>query len=90
MSKDTFSADDIASTFARFASKRRGIICDESKLQLKKPEPIELSSATRACGKTILSGIATILPVSCENSKSNPLEGVIGGERYQFGVKVDN
>lgn len=90
MSKDGFNADDIASTFARFASKRRNIVCDESMLERKKPEPIELSSATSACGRTVLSGIAAVLPVNTCSQKGNDLDGIIGGERYQFGVKVDN
>lgn len=59
MSKDGFRADDIASIFARFANKRRNIVCDESKLQRKKPEPIALSGATSSLGSAVLSGVAS-------------------------------
>ena len=71
MSKDGFSADDIASTFARFANKRPNIVCDESKLQRKKPEPLEFSSATNACGTSVLDGIANILTITPERKKRN-------------------
>ncbi|HCI5391103.1 hypothetical protein DXF93_28660 [Escherichia coli] len=71
MSKDGFSADDIASTFARFANKRRNIVCDESKLQRKKPEPLEFSSATNACGTAVLAGIADLMITTPERKKQN-------------------
>lgn len=61
MSKDGFNAVDNSSTFARFDDKRRNIVCDESRLERKKPEPIEFSSATNACGGAILSGLASVL-----------------------------
>lgn len=59
MSKDGFNADDIASTFSRFTNKRRNIVCDESRLERKKPEPIALKGATNALGNAVLSGIVS-------------------------------
>lgn len=35
MSEDGFNKDDLSSTFARFTTKRRNIVCDESKLKRK-------------------------------------------------------
>lgn len=90
MSNDGFNAEDISSTFARFGNKRRNIVCDESKLERKKPEPMELSSATSFCGRSVLKRIATLLPTSVEQNKISDIEGIIGGERYQSGIKVDN
>ena len=59
MSKDGFNAEDISSTFARFGNKRRNIVCDESKLERKKPEPISLTSATGSLGSAVLSGMVS-------------------------------
>ncbi|WP_446924792.1 hypothetical protein [Klebsiella pneumoniae] len=69
MSKDGFSADDIASTFARFADKRRSIVYDEGKLKRKAPEPVAFSSATNECGSSILKVVASI--VSNSNKSGN-------------------
>lgn len=90
MSKDGFNAEDISSTFARFDNKRRNIVGDESKLERKKPEPIEFSSATNSCGSSVLKRFASLLPTSVEQNTISDIEGVFGGERYQSGIKVDN
>ena len=71
MSEDGFNKDDLSSTFARFTTKRRNIVCDESKLKRKKPEPIALTSATNACGPSVLDGIANILTITPERKKRN-------------------
>jgi hypothetical protein len=74
MSKDGFNAEDISNTFARFDDKRRNIVCDESKLERKKPEPMEFSSATRECGGAVLSTIASILHKTSEQRKKEDEE----------------
>lgn len=77
MSKDGFDADDIASTFARFANKRRNIVCDESKLQRKKPEPIALSSATSSLGSAVLSGLVSGISGSSKQMDDNEYKSPI-------------
>jgi hypothetical protein len=69
MSKDGFDAADISSTFARFDNKRRSIVCDESKLERKKPEPIALTSATGSLGQAVLSGMVS--GISGPSKKTN-------------------
>lgn len=59
MNEDSFNKNDLSSTFARFTSKRRKIVYDESKLKLKKTEPMSLPSATSSLGGAVLSGIAS-------------------------------
>ena len=59
MSKDGFNAEDNSSTFGRFGKNRSNIVCDESKLQRKKPEPIAFTSATGSLGSAVLSGIVS-------------------------------
>ncbi|STQ14795.1 Uncharacterised protein [Enterobacter cloacae] len=91
MSKDGFRADDIASTFARFANKRRNIVCDESKLQRKKPEPLEFSSATNACGTAVLAGIADLMIITPERKKQNEEWSESWMQKEKIGkVKIDN
>ena len=93
MSKDGFNADDIASTFARFASKRRNIICDESILERKKPEPVELSSATHECGLAAFSATTTIFKRKLKKSASDLGYGLKEGSQgygfYYGGNRVD-
>lgn len=59
MSKDGFNAEDISSTFARFDNKRRNIVCDESRLERKKHEPVALTGATDSLGRAVLSGMVS-------------------------------
>lgn len=71
MSKNGFDADDLSSTLARFASKKRSIVYDETKLKRKAPEPVAFSSATNACGAALLTGVADVLTASPERKKQN-------------------
>lgn len=64
MSEDGFNKDDLSSTFARFTSKRSNIVYDESKLKLKKTEPMSLPSATSSLGGAVLSGVASAVVAS--------------------------
>ncbi|MEH5573153.1 hypothetical protein PO590_13850 [Raoultella ornithinolytica] len=92
MSKDGFSADDIASTFARFASKKRDILWDESNLKRKEPEPVVFSSATTACGATILRGVASAVSKIAEHEASSKpngwMHGTQGWGNYVNGEKM--
>lgn len=69
--KSGFDAEDLSTTLARFAGKRRNIVNDEAKLKRKAPEPVAFSSATNACGAAILAGIADVLTSSPERKKQN-------------------
>lgn len=71
MSEDGFKTDDLSSTIARFASKRRNIIQDESRLERKIQEPVTLPSATHDCGAAILTGLASIFTDTPEQKKRN-------------------
>ncbi|MFT4272876.1 MAG: hypothetical protein QM578_17850 [Pantoea sp.] len=59
MSNNGFDADDLSTTLARFASKRRNIVYDEAKLKRKAPEPVVFTSATHDCGATIFKNVAS-------------------------------
>ncbi|AUX73938.1 hypothetical protein [Erwinia pyrifoliae] len=72
MSEDGFKTDDLSSTIARFASKRRNIIQDKSRLERKIQDPVTLPSATHDCGAVILTGLASILtPKQRERNEEN-------------------
>ncbi|WP_168385867.1 hypothetical protein [Erwinia amylovora] len=60
MSEDGFKTDDLSGTLARFASKRRNIIQDESRLERKIQEPVTLPSATHDCGAAMLRCVTSI------------------------------
>lgn len=76
MSKDGFNAEDISSTFARFDNKRRNIVCDDSKLERKKPESMTLPSATNDCGKVVLSGVAAFMKECGQTSTNSHLDEI--------------
>ncbi|APG19825.1 hypothetical protein A3780_20505 [Kosakonia radicincitans] len=76
MSNDGFNADDIASTFVRFSNKRRNIVCDESRLERKKPEPMTLPSATKDCGGAIFMGMGSIIKEITKSKEENSLDEV--------------
>lgn len=86
MSKDGFNTEDIASTFARFASKRRNIICDEEMLERKKPEQIAFTSATSSFGSAVLSGFISGMFGSSEKKDANEYKSPIkySWERKNF------
>ncbi|HAU5637856.1 hypothetical protein [Citrobacter amalonaticus] len=71
MSADGFNKDDLNSTFARFSAKRRNIVCDESKLKRKKPEPIALTSATNSLGSSVLNSVASAVSKAPKNYDDN-------------------
>lgn len=86
MSKYGFDAADISSTFARFGNKRRNIVCDESKLERKKPEPISLTSSTGSLGSAVLSGFISGMSGSSEKKDTNEYKSPIkySWERKNF------
>lgn len=86
MSKDGFNAEDISSTFARFDNKRRNIVCDESRLERKKPEPVAFTSATSSFGSAVLSGFISGISGSSEKKGTNDYKSPIkySWERKNF------
>lgn len=95
MSEDGFKTDDLSSTLARFASKRRNIIQDESRLERKIQEPVTFSSATQNCGAAILASTASLLTLTHEHidesyepvSSEGWMHGSQGYGYYRNGVK---
>ncbi|AUX71442.1 hypothetical protein CPI84_02340 [Erwinia pyrifoliae] len=72
----------MSSTFSRFASKRRNIIQDESKLEHKMQEPVTLPSITHDCGAAILTVLASILTLTAEQRKRDE-ENEEGRKRWE-------
>ncbi|UWM63530.1 hypothetical protein [Enterobacter sp. CP102] len=67
MSESGFDDDDLSLTLARFVGKRRNLVCDESKLKWKKPEPIALTSATNSLGISVLNSVASAVSKAQKN-----------------------
>lgn len=71
MSKDGFNDEDVSSMLARFGNKRRNIVCDESRLERKKPEPIALTGATDSLGRAVLSGMVSGISRTSKKTNDN-------------------
>ncbi|ENG6273758.1 hypothetical protein N8Y15_21490 [Enterobacter hormaechei subsp. hoffmannii] len=87
MSEDGFNKDDLSSTFARFTTKRRNIVSDESKLKRKKPESVKLSSATQEIGSVISSVLASTSKADVTKDKQDQYKSPI---RYSWEKKGIN
>ncbi|ERM15749.1 hypothetical protein L585_02690 [Pantoea ananatis BRT175] len=58
MVDDGFDKDDLDSTLARFKFKGQTAAHEEAKLKHIEPAPVTLSSATDACGRSVIKNIS--------------------------------